>query len=348
VTASTTLVIPRPELNPVNPGDLLLAAIDSQTGGVVPPPGWAEVPNTDYAVGTTEHLQVFYMIPVPLSAPHAPRAENYPFTAPTAQAMTGTLTDFEDVSQTQPIIASGGEANPAASSQVTAPSITPTTGHALLVFIGATSGPEKWTVPSGMAAPMAVAPSQPSHPPFPKFPYPPNGIGMAVGQWSSATATGARSAAITTPGSSVGDLIALNIPTPITCPKIRMLNRRASFSMGGHRQTGPLLTAGPNGLVPIRLHCDWTARCVGAIGVFSDQLVWLVAADITIPAGQTRTLQVSTCSLDSNCPGRKYAQPILNHSHTVVVAIQIIAATSNGQLIPATRNKFGELEINHR
>jgi hypothetical protein len=84
--------------------------------------------------------------------------------------------------------------------------------------------------------------------------------------------------------------------------------------------------------------------------VFSDQLIWLVAGDITVPAGQARTLQISTCSLSSNCLGRQYAQPILNQNHTVQVAIQIIAATSNGQLVPATPNGalVGELEINHR
>jgi hypothetical protein len=313
-------------------------------------PGWTEVPNTEYAVGASEHLQVFYEIPIPLSAPNARRAESYPFRAPTAQAMTGTLTDFEDVSQSQPITASGGQANPALSSEVTAPSIAPTNAHSLLVFIGAASGPEKWATPAGMSAPMAVGPSQPSHPPYPKFPYPPSAIGMAVGQWSPAGATGARGAAINTPSSSVGDLITLNIPAPITCPKIRILNRRTAFSVGGHRQRGPLLKAGPTGLVPIRLHCDWTAPCVGAIGVFNDQLVWLVASDIKIPAGQTRTLQLRTCNLTPNCPERKYARPILNHSHTVPVAIQVIAATSNGQLIPALRNidRVGELEIHHR
>lgn len=350
VQASATLTVPRPNVNPVNPGDLLLAAIDSQTGGIVAPPGWTEVPNTEYSVGTSEHLQVFYEIPVPLSAPNAQRAEKYLFKAPSSQAMTGTLTDFEDVSQSEPITAAGGEANPASSTQVTAPSITPTTSHSLLVFIGATSGAEKWTAPSGMSAPMAVAPSQPINPPFPKFPYPSNGIGMAVGKWSSAGATGARSATITTPGSSVADVIALNIPTPITCPKLGILNQRTSFVMGQQRQKGPLLKAGPSGAVPIRLHCAWTAPCVGAIGVFNDQLILLVAGDITIPAGQTRTLQISTCNLKSTCPSRRYAQPILNHSHTVPVAIQVLAATSNGQLIPALRNadRVGELQISRR
>jgi hypothetical protein len=350
VTASTTLSVPVADLNPVNPGDLLLAAIDSQTGGIVPPPGWTEVPNTDYSVGTSEHLQVFYKIPIPLGAPHTLRSQAYLFSSSTPQAMTGTLTDFEDISQSQPISASGGEANPASSNQVVAPSITPRPPNSVLVFIGATSGAEKWTVPPGMAAPTAVNPYQPSQPPYPTFPYPPNGIGMAVGQWSSATATGARGATINAPSSSVGDLIALNVPSPITCPRLRILNQRVSFSFGQHRQSGPLLKAGPNGLVPIRLHCGWTAPCVGAIGVFSLQLVWLVAGDVTVPAGQTRTLQISTCSLNSNCPERKYAQPILNHSHTVQVAIQIIAATSNRQLIPAARiaDRMGELQINHR
>jgi hypothetical protein len=350
VKASTTLSVPAAEINPVNAGDLLLAAIDSQTGGIVPPPGWTEVPNTDYSVGTSEQLQVFYEIPVPLSAPHTLRAHTYLFRSPTPQAMTGTLTDFEGVSQSQPITAAGGEANPASSNQVLAPSITPTVPNSVLVFVGATSGAEKWTAPPGMAAPTAVAPYQPNPAPGPTLPYPPNGIGMAFGRWSSASPTGARSAAITTPSSSVGDLIALNVPSPVTCPKLRILNQRISFSVGRQRQSGPLLKAGPNGLVPIRLHCQWTAPCVGAIGVFSVELVWLVAGDITVPAGQTRTLELSTCSLNSSCPGRRYAQPILNQSHTVEVAIQIIAATSNGQLIPAARNidRVGELEINRR
>lgn len=334
----------------MNPGDLLLAAIDSQTGGVVPPPGWTEVPNTDYAVGASEQLQVFYKIPVPLDAPHTLRTQIYRFTSPTPQAMTGTLADFEGVSQSQPISASGGQANPASSNQVIAPSIAPTVDNSVLVFVGATGGPEKWTAPPGMTAPTAVAPYQPIQGPAPMFPYPPNGIGMAFEPWSSAIATGARTATITNPSSSVADLIALNIPSPVTCPKLRILNHRISFSVGRHSQSGPLLKAGPNGLVPIRLHCAWTAPCVGAIGVFNYQLIWLVAGDITVPAGQTRTLQISTCGLTSNCPGRKYAQPILNHSQIVQVAIQILAATSNGQLIPAAPNpdRVGELEIDHR
>jgi hypothetical protein len=350
VNASTTLSVPVADINPVNPGDLLLAAIDSQTGGIVPPPGWTEVPNTDYSAGTSEQLQVFYTIPIPLSAPDTLRARTYPFRSPTAQAMTGTLTDFEGVSQSEPIIVSGGESNPAASTQVLAPSISPTGPDSVLVFIGATSGPEKWTTPAGMVAPMPVAPSQPNHPPYPKFPYPPSGIGMAFEPLSSAGTTGPRSATVTTPSGSVGDLIALNIPPPIACPMLRIVNPRASFYVGTHRLRGPLMTAGPAGLVPIRLHCDWTAPCVGAIGVFSEGLVWLVASDIAVPAGQTRTLKIPTCSVNTACPERKYSRPILNHSHTVVVAIQIIAATSNGQLIPAARNadRVGELVIKHR
>ncbi len=350
VKASTTLSVPVPNVNPVNAGDLLLAAIDSQTGGIVPPSGWTEVPNTEYSVGASVHLQVFYKIPIPLSTPNKLRAQTYVFRSPSAQAMTGTLTDYEDVSQSQPIAASGGQANPASSTQVLAPSVTPMTPHSLLVFVGAAGGPEKWTAPAGMTAPTAVAPNMPIHGPSPKFPYPPNGVGMAFARWSSAGATGARSAGITTSGSSVADLIALNVPAPTTCPKLRILNRRTSFPAGRHRQSGPLLEAGPNGVVPIRLHCQWTAPCRGAIGVFSTGLVLLAAEDITVPAGQTRTLPINTCSLSSNCPGRKYAQPILNHSHTVMVAIQIIAATSNGQLIPAVQNGavVGELQINRR
>jgi hypothetical protein len=347
VKASTTLRVRVAAVNPVNAGDLLLAAIESQTGGIEPPPGWTEVPNSDYSVGTSEALQVFYKIPVPLSAPNMLRAQTYLFRSASPQAMTGTLTDFEGVSQSQPIAASGGEANPAISNEVVAPSITPTVPHSVLVFVGATSGPQNWTAPPGMTAPTAVAPDQSNRPPYPRFPYPPNGIGMAFGRWSSPGTTAARSAAITTPSSSVGDLIALNVPSPTTCPKLRILNPRISFSVGRHLQRGPLLKAGPDGLVPVRLHCEWTAPCVGAIGIFSVELVRLAAGDITVPPGQTRTLQISTCSVKSNCSEHKYARPILDHSHTVQVAIQIIAATSNGQLIPAARNadRVGELEI---
>jgi hypothetical protein len=345
-TSSATLSVPVADINPVNPGDLLLAAIESQTGGVVPPSGWTEVPNTDYSVGTSEQLQLFYTVPVPLGAPDTLRARNYLFRAPTPQAMTGTLTDFEGVSQSEPISASGGQANPTASNQVLAPSIAPAGTNSVLVFVGASAGPEKWTAPAGMTAPMAVSPSQPNHPPFPTFPYPPNGIGVAFGPWSSGS-TGPRTATIDTPSASIGELVALNIPAPITCPKVRILNRRTSFLEGTHREHGPLLEAGANGLVPIRLRCEWTAPCVGAIGVFSEGLVWLVASDITVPAGQTRTLKLPTCRLDPGCPERKYSRPILDHSQTVVVAIQILAESSNGQLIPAARNAdmVGQLVI---
>ena len=124
VEASKTLRLPVAENYPRNAGDLLLAAIVTEGGAITPPLGWTEVPDTDHSSGAGDRLQVFYKIPVPLSAPHTARASAYSFTAPDAQAITGTLTDFEGVSQSDPINASAGEANASSSSSVTAHSVT--------------------------------------------------------------------------------------------------------------------------------------------------------------------------------------------------------------------------------
>jgi hypothetical protein len=324
-------------VNPLNPGDLLVAAIVTGGGAVRPPPGWAPVPNADHA-GQRERLQVFYRIPIPLARPNGGGAFGYTFTASAAQAMTGALTDFEGVSQTRPISASAGQINATSSTAVAAPSLTPTSANSVLVFIGATAASERWTAPHGMKSNW-VFPGELSAfgGPAPTFPYPPSDIDVAFERWPHTFATGGRVAAVSAASESVGEEIALDYPAPTTCPKVAILAPRTRLSFYGRPHRGPILKVGRDGLVSVRMKCKWTAPCVGAMGVFDERLLGLAESDFRVPAGQTRTVQIAACNLRSVCKNtsRKLAQAELRPGARIPVFVQILAQLSNGQLVPA-------------
>jgi hypothetical protein len=285
-------------LTPVSHGDLLLAAITSD-GRVTPPPGWSTVSDTGPASSGTR-LQVFEeivgrRIPLALS-----------FTTATAQPISGGILDFQGVRQSDPIGASAAQVNPSSGS-VIAPSVSPISPDSLLVFLGATQSAVKWTDPQGMRAQYF----DPSRRPRVR-------LFIATQRWHPAAATGDRKAPIGSSASSIGELIALSYPEPVTCPKVKLLKHRFK----PNRQ----------GILSVPLRCDWTARCRGwfegaAPAPRSANLLpgpVIAVSQYSIPAGQTRTVRIALM---------KHGRTLLKHHHTLPFFIELWASRSNGRLV---------------
>lgn len=257
-------------------GDLLLAAIVSQggsTGGVTPPSGWTEVPGSDQSNGTTARIQVFS------HAVDSFSESQYTFTTGSPQDMAGGLTDFFG-HEANPISASGGEANAAVSTSVTAPSIIPTSADTILVFVGGVGSAERWQAPGGMKLQYSQDAQAAS-------------VGMATELWPPLTATGIRAASISAPAASVGDLIALSYPALAACPRMALLTHRAHVT--------------PDGLAAVRLKCESRLPCVGAFEDFQVATsgpgkgaplneTRLIASDFAVAEGETQTVQVALTS----------------------------------------------------
>jgi hypothetical protein len=284
-------------------GDLLIAAIVDDGGAITPPPGWKPVPNTTRSLsGTSRQLRVYYRVATPA------QPQFVSFTWSSAQNAFGTLTDFAGISTTHPINVASGQANPIASASVTAPSVTATSANALLLFVGATSGPHKWTAPAGMTQQDLNFTGA-----FPTTP-----IALATQQWRGATATGVRSAKISGPSESAGALIALNFPGPFKCPNLRIRSQR--------------VTATADGVFSVRLKCDWSARCVGAFIGTGPNLERWAASDIAIGAGKTKAIGVALTPA---------GQKALRRLHHVKLEIFLWVIKANGQPLIAGGGELG-------
>jgi hypothetical protein len=101
------------------------------------------------------------------------------------------------------------------------------------------------------------------------------------------------------------------------------------------RSAGPILKAGADGLVRVRLTCQWTAPCVGALGAFDQRLAADAESDFTVPAGKTRTVLITVCDRRSTCADRRFVQGELRPGARIPVLIEIFADLSNGQVVPA-------------
>ena len=284
----------------VSQGDLLLAAITSD-GQVTPPPGFSAVSAAGPASSGTQ-LQVFdeiagRRIPLTLS-----------FSTSRAQRISGAVLDFQGVSQTQPISASAAQVN-ASSGSVIAPSVSPTSTDSLLVFLGATQSALNWTAPQGMKA-QYFDPSRP----------PPVRLFIATQRWHPAAVTGGRTARIGSSAASIGELIALRYPEPITCPNVKVLSRRFK----PNRQ----------GILSVPMRCDWTAPCRGwflgaapAPGAPPGQPLpgpEIAVSQYSIPAGQTRTVPIRLT---------KHGRTLLKNHHTLSLFIELWTSRSNGALV---------------
>jgi len=154
-------------------------------------------------------------------------------------------------------------------------------------------------------------------------------IGLAHQWWPTATATGTRTAAISSQAPNIGELMALNFPAPTTCPKIRILNRFLD------RRKGRLFRANASGLISVRLKCEWSEPCVGALGLMHPTPV--AAGDFELPAGATRTVRISTCKRGTGCPD----PTSLRGRRRISVMVQALLFASNGQLVDATTRRDG-------
>ena len=90
-------------------GDLLFAAIVTDGATITPPAGWQAVPGSDVSDATGRRLQIFYSIPVPLSALAKSDPgdrigpDSHSFSASAAGAMRGVLFNVSGADQAAPI-----------------------------------------------------------------------------------------------------------------------------------------------------------------------------------------------------------------------------------------------------
>ena len=292
-------------------GDLLLAAVVTEGAGITPPRGWLALPGGDITAGDGRRLQLFYAIPVPLERQGRLGPDRVSFSASAPQALEGALIGVSGVDQDEPVDVAAGAPAAAASAEVTAPSIAPAAATTTLLFVGATGSPQTWTAPAGMT-PIGSARAV-------------SAIGVARQWWRTATATGTRTATISSPAAGIGALVALKVPRPTTCPKLRILNRRR----GGNLR----FEADADGVISVRLKCNWSRRCVGALGLMSPTPI--AAGSISVPAGRTRTVRIGLCRRTVRCRGS--VPRLRGGRHRVLV--QILLRAPNGQLVAATHRR---------
>ena len=290
-----------PDLNAF-PGDVFVAALVTAGDPVTPPLGWTEVPDSDHVVGAGTRLQVFYSIPVPLTA-STYATEKYTFSSSMPQTMSGALAEFTGISQVDPIAASAGESDFTPSLRVVAPSLDPRAASTQLVFVGAANEPETWQLPANMR-------SLSGHKASP-------GPSIGYQSWLTPSPTGIRSATLSTPAAGIGDVIALAYPGPHMCPMVRLVNRPRQLPSDAVESSrrGIVLAANAKGQIAVRLKCEWTARCVGAFGLSVSPPPMNAAGGFSIPANQTRTVHLGLCRPASRCPpGTRPLPPPRKHA----------------------------------
>jgi hypothetical protein len=285
--------IPNTESEPyfdTPPGDLLLAALMTDGVAVTPPPGWTEVTPADQSYVMSGRLQLFYRIPAPLNV-SGDRSEKYTFTSLLPQMISGELVELTGARQFDPVESASGEANSTPSLRVTASSLTPASATTRLIFIGAAGLSRRWKAPPAMTI---------IGDPY-DFPGP-SRIRSADQWWLSARPTGTRTASISASAKSIGDLIAVAYPRPITCPTLRVVNRpqRVPPDRYGSPTRDQVLELSSNGRIAVRLKCEWSVRCIGGFGVGTSPIA--AAGNFSLPPHQSRTVQITWCRSGSRCP----------------------------------------------
>jgi hypothetical protein len=198
---------------------------------------------------------------------------------------------------------------------VQAPSIAPTAAAARLLFVGATGSAVDWTAPAGMTRVenFGGPPSDPTR------------IRFAYGWSRPHMATGIQTATISSPAASIGALIALKVPVPTTCPTIRILNARRGKKNVQYK-------ADADGVISVRLQCTWTEPCVG--GLTLNIPLPMAAGDISVPAGQTRTVTIGLCGRAVKC-----SEPVPRLRGKTAVLTMVLLRAPNGQLVEATDDR---------
>ena len=143
-----SLTVARP--NGATEGDLLLAIVAHQLGrhrNLTPPAGWTAVPNTDRSDGNNARIHALYKS----AGAGEPSSYTFTLTGGSGQDIAGGMLAVSWAKATAPINASDSRRNTSVTTSVTAPSITTTTGNALLVFGGACNETATFTPPVGMS-----------------------------------------------------------------------------------------------------------------------------------------------------------------------------------------------------
>ncbi|MFN2488245.1 MAG: Ig-like domain-containing protein [Actinomycetota bacterium] len=194
-TVATTLVIPTP--SGVVPGDVLIASVDiAGTPTTTAPAGWTLI-RTDTRGTRLRKLSYFHVA-------GASEPSSYRWTFNAARAAGGGIAAYSGVDTSDPIDASGGKAN-AASTSITAPSITTTVPDALLVGLFGMRGKRTVTPPTVMSERWDVASTTGT----------PKVTSEAADEAQpSAGATGTRIATASNTGVNIGQLIALRPAGP--------------------------------------------------------------------------------------------------------------------------------------
>lgn len=140
-TPLTTIVVTKPAGVATN--DVLLAAVSvDQTPTITPPAGWTLVRSD--ANGTTQTQAIYWHA----AGASEPATYTFTFGAPVASAVAG-LVAYSGVDTTSPIDVAGGQSN-AASSSITAPSVTTTVANTMLVGFFGLDNDATISPPSGM------------------------------------------------------------------------------------------------------------------------------------------------------------------------------------------------------
>ncbi len=293
-------------------GDLMLAVVTSEQG-VKPPHGWSvNSSSTGTTGGQTQTVQIFYRFAANRTS------SSFTFTSSTPQPISGALIAAMGVSRRQPFDYRSGTATIGPPSRsVTAPSITATSGHSLLLFVGTAGRKVSWTAPGGMKPLYLDSFATPSA----------NRLGIATERWRPAAATGNRKATISASSPAYGELIALHYPSPITCPKVKVLSHQFQ----------------PNrrGLLFVKMRCNWTARCRGAFeGVDLEDhfpVPKVAASDFTIPAGETRSVPIAMTRAGSKALRRRGKLKFDIYIWAYTSARQIVVAGEARSTIRAPR-----------
>jgi hypothetical protein len=312
-------------------GDLLVAAIETEGAAIKPPRGWQKVPGGDTS-RRGQRLQIFSSIPVPLSEPEKFGPLKYSFTASSRQALSGVLIGFGGADQAQPISAAIGAANRGKSTRVVAPSLSPGTGTAQLLFVGATDSARAWTPPAGMKSVKSSSSR--------------TAIKLAHQLWTTADSTGKRTAKISRAAASIGALIALKVPLPTTCPTMRILNPRVGkrVRVGGQLVQPLQFAADAEGVISVVVQCTWTQPCIGAITLDVPSVV--AAGDIEVAPGETSTVTLGLCGSVVECPFGD-APPSAPPGDPLGVFVTILLTAPNGQFVESEdiRDSSGWLTV---
>ena len=144
---ATTLTLPKPA--GTASGDLLLAFaanMNGQNRNMAAPAGWTAVPNTEVFNGTGVRTHAWYRF----AGPSEPSSFGFTMTGGSGYDMSGGIAAITGVATAGPINASAAQQNGAASTFITAPSVTTTVANTLLIFGGACNVAITYTPPVGM------------------------------------------------------------------------------------------------------------------------------------------------------------------------------------------------------